>query len=264
MENILEHFKRCAEKVEQKIESRDPKKSRGEDVGMGADGTPTKSIDLEAETTAIEYFKGNTNYSILSEEKGIVEQEKEGFIVMDPIDGTTNSLLDIPFFCISLAFTPSDLSEVKVGYVRNLHTGTEYHAVKGEGSYKNGQRLHPECERVESDLFSVYLGKRAVPESFDIASKGRRIRSLGSAALEICMVAEGTSDLYYHRTPEEKRSLRLIDIAAATLILREVGGEVYNKDLKRLNMGIDTTERKDVIAIYDDRFKEMLMSATPP
>lgn len=257
-EKILEHFRRCAEKVEDVISSKEVVSEKGDDVGMGADGTPTKCIDLKAEEAAIDYFEKKTDHSILSEEKGIVEQDGDGFIVMDPVDGTTNSLLEIPFYCISLAYTPSDLSEVKVGYVRNLYTGTEYHAVEGEGSYKDSERLRPESEGREKDLFSVYLGERALPESFDVASKARRVRALGSAALEICMVAEGKFDLYYHRSPEERRSLRLIDIAAATLILREVGGEVYGKDLERLNMGIDTSERKDVIAIYDDRIKEVL------
>ncbi len=259
MEELLDHFKKCAEEVDRRIKSLNSKGDKSENVGMGADGTPTKGIDREAEETAIEYFKDNTDHSILSEEKGLVEQDGDGFIIMDPVDGTTNSLLDIPFYCISLAYTPSDLSGVKVGYVRNLYTDTEYHAVKGEGSYKDGEILRPESERGEKNLFSVYLGKRAITKSFDVASKARRVRTLGSAALEICMVAEGKFDLYYHRTPQEKKSLRLIDIAAATLILREVGGEVYNKNLQRLNMSIDTSERKDVIAIYDERIKEVLL-----
>ncbi len=254
----MKHFRNCAEKVDRTIKSWDVKGEKGQNVGMGADGTPTKCIDLKAEKTAIEYFEENTDHTILSEERGLIEQDGDGFIVMDPVDGTSNSLLDIPFYCISLAYTPSDLSEVKVGYIRNLYTGTEYHALEGEGSYKDGERLRPEAESLEKNLFSVYLGKRAIPKSFDIASRARRVRSLGSAALEICMVAEGTSDLYYHRTPEEKRSLRLIDIAAATLILREVGGEVYDKNLERLNIGIDTSARKDVIAIYQEEIKKVL------
>lgn len=254
----MDHFRNVGEKVEKVVRSEPVESEKDKDVGMGADGTPTKCIDLKAEETAIEYFKNNLDHSILSEEEGIVEQDGAGFIVMDPVDGTRNSLLDIPFYCISLAFTPSDLSEVKVGYVRNLHTGTEYHAIEGEGSYKEGERLSPKSKSGDENTFSVYLGERAVPESFEVASTPRRVRSLGSAALEICMVAEGTLDLYYHRTPGQRRSLRLIDIAAGALILREVGGEVYNKDLERLNMDIDPSERKDVIAIYDEGVKEEL------
>ncbi len=255
---ILAHFKSCAEKVEDALRSEEVAKVKGDEVGMGADGTPTKYIDQKAEKTAIDHFKKETDLSILSEEKGIIEQEDEGFIIMDPVDGTSNSLLNIPFYCISLAFTPSDLSEVKVGYVKNLHTGTEYHALEGKGSYKDGHPLPLKPDDVDRPNYSIYLGERAHPESFELASKARRVRALGSAALEICMVAEGAFDLYFHRTPGEKRSLRLIDIAAATLILREAGGEVYDKDLKRLNMDIDTSQRKDVIAIYDDRVKEVL------
>ncbi len=253
-EKILEHFKTCASKVSKAIRKKGLQKER--DMGEGADGTRTKGIDHEAEKVALEYLSEKTDHSILSEEKGIVEGEDEGYIIMDPIDGTRNSLLDLPFYCISLAYTPQSLSEVEVGYVKNLVTETEYHAVKGRGSFKDNTRMNPSTDG--SSIFSIYLGKKAHPESFEIASRARKVRALGSAALEMCMVADGTFDLHYHRTPNERRSLRITDIAAAALILREVGGEVYGKNLEKLTMDIDPEQRKDVISIYDERIKEEL------
>jgi len=252
---ILDHFRRCGDKVSKAITSEEL--VRDKDMGQGADGTPTKKIDQVAEEIALEHLMHNTDFSILSEEAGLVEQEGDGYVVMDPIDGTNNAIFEIPFYCISLAFTPTDLSDVKVGYVKNLASGVEYYALKGEGSFKGDKALNP--KRCDNITVSLYLGKNAVPESYDIPPKVRRVRSLGSAALSICMVAEGTFDLFYHRTPDEEKSLRITDIAAATLILREVGGDVYGKKGERLNMDISATDRKDVIAIYDEEIKEELL-----
>ncbi len=253
-EKILKLFKNCASKVSGAIEKKGLQKGRY--MGEGADGTPTKGIDEAAERVAIDYLTEKTDYSILSEEKGIVEGDGEGYVIIDPIDGTRNALLDLPFYCISLAYTPKALSEVEVGYVKNLATGTEYHAIKGEGSFKDNSRLDPTSDG--NNIYSVYLGDKARPESFEVSKEARRVRVLGSAALEICMVADGTFDLHYHRTPEEKESLRITDIAAGTLILREVGGEVYDKNLDKLEMRPDPKERKDIICIYDDEIKEEL------
>ncbi|MEF8835730.1 MAG: inositol monophosphatase family protein [Candidatus Thermoplasmatota archaeon] len=253
--DILEHFRRCGEKVSDAIATE--KSGRGDEMREGADGTPTKRVDQTAEEITLDHLLQNTDFSILSEESGLVEQEGDGYVIMDPIDGTNNAIFEIPFYCISLAYTPEDLSEVEVGYVRNLSSGVEYYAVKGEGSFKGEKRLDP--KRSETLTVSLYLGENAVAESYEIAPKVRRVRSLGSAALSMSMVAEGTFDLFYHRTPEEEKSLRITDIAAATLMLREVGGEVYGKDGERLNMGISPTERKDVIAIYDEEIKEELL-----
>lgn len=252
---ILSHFRKCTEKVTERVIEKD--KHRGEEIKKGADGSPTKKIDLKAESKAIEYFKENTDYSILSEEEGLVEQEGDGYIIMDPVDGTNNAVMDLPFSCISLAFTREDLSEVEVGYVKNFRTGDEYYALKGEGSYKNEEELDPKSS--EEKTFCLYFSKYAVSETCEIARKARRIRSLGSAALSICKVAEGCFDAYYHRTVDEKKSLRITDIAASKLILSEVGGNIYDKEGKILNMKLDPAERKDVIAIYDEDIKEYVL-----
>jgi len=251
----LDHFRRCGRKVSDAITSAEIE--RDKDMGKGADGTLTKKIDQIAEETALEHLLNNTDFSVLSEEAGLVEQNGDGYVIMDPIDGTNNAIFEIPFYCISLAFTPTDLSDVEVGYVKNLKTGVEYHAIKDGGSFKENKLMNPSLS--ENRTVSLYMGENAISESYDIPPQVRRVRSLGSAALSMCMVAEGTFDLFYHRTPEEETSLRITDIAASTLMIREVGGEVYDKDGERLNMGISPTERRDVIAIYDEKVKEELL-----
>lgn len=252
--DMLGNFKECAFKVSEAIESDMSKKD--EEVGKGADGTPTKRVDQVADEAALDFLLEKTEASVLSEEEGLVEQEGDGYIVLDPIDGTNNAILDIPFYSISLAYTPDALSEIEVGYVKNLSTGDEYSALRDDGSFKNGEEIDP--LRTSNNTFCIYLGRNATPESTDIATQARRVRSLGSAALSMCMVAEGVFDLFYHCTPNQEKSLRITDLAASTLVLREVGGEVYGNDLEVLNMDISPDQRKDVIALYDENIKEEL------
>lgn len=264
---ILDLFRECSEVVEERLEQM-REEDYGVEKGMGADGTPMKAVDEAAEKAAIEHIQDETDMNILTEESGAVAGDKgeergeeEGTIIMDPIDGTSNASMGIPFYCISLAYTPSGFSNISLAYIKNIPTGKEYHAIKGHGSYVDGKKMSPELreERGESDWnFSVYMGKKAADGNSRIASIPRRTRTLGSAALEISMVAEGIFDLYYLRTPERKRSLRPMDIAAATLILREAGGEVYDGEMKPIDMDLGPKQRKDVIALYDEEVKEKI------
>lgn len=258
MENeneILTLFKRCAVKVEEELNSL-VSVDYGETMGMGADGTPMKKIDERAESAVVDIVKAETDFSLLSEETGLIERDGEGTVILDPIDGTSNAVLGIPFYCVSLAYTEGSLKDTEVGYVKNLCIDVEYSGVSGEGSHVNGKPLEP----VLSDEwnFSVYMGKESYPDSLEVASEPRRVRSLGSAALEISMVAEGIFDLYYMKTFEQRRSLRITDIAAAYVILKEAGGEIYDTDLEPIDMDLDPKQRKDVAAIHDERILEVL------
>ncbi|MFW6305390.1 MAG: inositol monophosphatase family protein [Candidatus Saliniplasma sp.] len=256
MENeILTFLKRCTDRVQSELKNL-KNIDYGTTMGMGADGTPMKRIDELAESIVIDFIKDETDFGILSEEVGIVEGDGDGIVIMDPIDGTSNAVFGIPFYCISLAYTEGGLRDTEVGYVKNLVSGVEYSAVLGEGSYVNGHRLDPKLD--DEWNFSVYLGKEAHPYSFEVASIPRRVRSLGAAALEISMVAEGTFDLYYMKTFEQHRSLRITDIAASFLILKEAGGEIYDGDLEPIDMNLDPKERKDVAAVHDDAVLEVL------
>lgn len=248
--NILSAFKHCGEVVRENL--MDVDMDLGKTVGMGADGTPIKALDQMAEESAVEVIKERIGCSILSEEAGFIEGDSSGVVILDPIDGTGNALLGIPFYSISMAYTTSDLAGVEVGYVENLSSGKEYYAVKGHGY--TGKKLFDR----EKMTFSVYLGKEAHPDNFKVARIPRRARLLGSAALEISMVADGIFDIYFMKTQGTRRSLRITDIAASTLILREAGGQVYGDDFQPLNMPLDPTIRRDIIAVRDPKLLEVL------
>ncbi|MFO7992145.1 MAG: inositol monophosphatase family protein [Thermoplasmata archaeon] len=254
-DNTLSLFRECADNVIEDVKSLDFG-SYGQVKGMGADGTPIKGIDEEAERIALDFFMDNCDHNILSEEAGSIKRGGEHTIIMDPVDGTSNAINGIPFYCISLALAKEDMLSVSVGLVKSLTDYNEYYAVKGKGAYKNDVRLAPTLG--EKWNFSVYMGKKAHEDCRRVAFMSDRTRSMGSAALEISMVAEGILDLYYMKTPDKQRSLRITDIAASSLILKEAGGRILGSDFEELNMDLDPKQREDVIALYDDRILEAI------
>ena len=248
-----------ADAVETKVRGMVSRADLGEDLGLGADGTPTKLVDDVAEQICIEMVneKGNV-LNILSEEAGYIDNGAEKTLVMDPIDGTHNAIRGIPFYSLSLAVGRSRLSDVEFGLVRNLVSGDTYWAEKGKGAYLNDKLLKSKPLPAKDTMFSVYMGTRATKKALAVAAAPRRSRALGCASLEMCLVASGAFDVYFLNYSPSKYSMRVIDIAASTLILREAGGEVFNDTYDILDMGFDLKERANVIAVGDSRALEMI------
>jgi fructose-1,6-bisphosphatase/inositol monophosphatase family enzyme len=230
----------------------------GEEVGMGADGTPTQHIDRIAEEAVIKVLESYKNpLNVLSEEHEYIDNGAEYTLVLDPIDGTFNAVHGIPFFGTSLAIGKDKLSTIEYALVKDLVRGTMYYAEKGKGAYADGKRIHtrPMGKKL---AFSVYLGEMAEKRSFEVATLGRRVRSMGAASLELCLVAEGAFDLYYLYTRIPAK-LRVMDIAAGALIVKEAGGEVLEpSDNSVLDMNMDHKARTDIMAIGDKKLLEVL------
>ncbi len=228
----------------------------GETVKMGADGTPTKMIDVVAEEKVIEILK-NTGKSVIlvSEEIGelkIGKNPSEVVFVVDPLDGTINALKNIPFYGISIAIADASnksgdsltLQDIEMGFVKNLATGDLYEAVKGKGAILNGKNTVPSSrETITGSLIGAYV-RGAMTKMDDICKTVRRIRLLGSVATELCYVADGTYDAFL----DIRGNLRVVDIAAAKLIVEEAGGTVTNEHGKSLDNRLNVTERTSIIA----------------
>lgn len=232
------------------------KEKSGETVKMGADGTPTKMIDVVAEEKVIEILK-NTGRSmtLISEEIGeykIGDGISEVVFVVDPLDGTINALKKIPFYGISIAIADSSsksldsltLQDIEIGFVKNLATGDIYEAIKGEGASLNGKTAIPSPrEDITGSLIGAYV-RGAMAQMNEICKTVRRIRLLGSVATELCYVADGTYDAFL----DIRGNLRVVDIAAAKLIVEEAGGTVTNEQGKSLDNKLGVTERTSIIA----------------
>ena len=213
-------------------------------VGLGADGTITKYVDKIAEEAALNVInKSKTRVNVLSEEIGFVDNDAEYTFVLDPLDGTRNAARGIPFYSVSLAVGKNRISDVEYGIVKNIPTGDVFLAEKGYGAFLNNKRIGvPELPDKEI-LSSLALGKNYDKTTIKLARKDK-VRSLGSASLEMCMVAIGALDFYVIG----KEYLRCVDIAASTLILREAGGVVTDIHGEELDMPFDLNEHTSVVA----------------
>lgn len=217
-------------------------------VGMGADGTETLRIDQLAERAILDIVDtvpGGLN--VLSEEMGWVDNGARHTLVVDPIDGTYNASVGIPFYSVCLAVGDRMFSDVVEALVYNLVSGDSYHAVKGGGATMNGSRIRTRRFREEDSLYVLYSGKTASDRAHRLTTMPRRVRSLGSAALEVCLLAQGCADLFF----QDGYPLRVTDLAAPGLVLREAGGELFTSECEVLEMRLNLEDREEILALGD-------------
>ncbi len=221
-------------------------------LGKGADGAPSSRLDRVAEAAVLERLeKDGASVNVLSEEAGFVDRGGDALLVLDPVDGTHNALRGVPAFSVSLALGDAQLSDIREGLVRDLVNGMTYHAQKGRGATLNGTPIHTRPFDPKDVLFSVYLGTNAEDDAARVAARARRVRNLGAASLDLCLVARGAADLYYMHSREERLKLRACDIAAGTLIVREAGGLVLDLDGHDLDIPLTAEAHTDLVAVGD-------------
>jgi len=256
-----ENIRQLAQQIVDKIARATLRESKhhfyklGKTIGIGADGTPTSYIDKVAEDIAIKVLmKSPVKVNLLSEEIGFIDFGGRYVFVLDPIDGTRNASRGIPFYGVSLAVGTSRISDVEYGIVKNIPTGDLFTAQKHRGAFLNTMPIRV-CEMPSKNILaSITLGKSGTKKAHLLANQGY-VRSLGSASLEMCMVAVGALDYYF----VGKDIMRVIDIAASTLIVREAGGYVKTVANKDLDMRFDLGERTSVIAACSEGvIKEIL------
>jgi fructose-1,6-bisphosphatase/inositol monophosphatase family enzyme len=228
----------------------------GSSIGVGAGGDVTKFIDKLAEDVAISILeKSKIKVNLLSEEVGFVDFGGKYTFVLDPVDGTRNAYRGIPFYAVSLAVGKSKISDVEYGIVKNIPTGDTFVAEKRQGAFLNKKRIGvPEVPHRQL-LSSLALGNNFDNVTISLAKKDK-VRSLGSAALEMCMVSIGALDFYV----VGKEYIRVIDIAASTLILREAGGFVKNISGEELDMTFNLDERSSVVAACNEDLIKKIIS----
>ncbi len=222
-------------------------------LGRGAGGDITRKIDRVAEDAVIQVLKKRgIGCRVISEEYGelTIGDDREGFrVIIDSIDGTTNAIRGIPFYCTSLAVSSGgNLRDVFAGLVIDQYTGDRYVASKGQGAYHSGKKMEPsQVGDMTEALIGIDLSGASLRVARDLSefiSKTRHTRHLGAAALEVCMVAEGRLDAYI----DTRNKLRVTDIAAAQLILAEAGGVIVTMDGSSLDSTLSLRDKISFVA----------------
>lgn len=218
-------------------------------VSMGASGSPTEEVDRVAEAQVLSFLEAEKlDWNLLSEEMGYLDRGGSRTLALDPIDGSYNVLRGLPLGTVSLALGTKSLSDIDTAVVHDIMSGKTYWATKGGGAYYEGRPITTRDWRRGGDLFFLNLNHNSSDKVRALASRSRRTRSLGCASLEMSLVARGSGDLYFSESRVEQANLRVTDIAAALLILREAGGDAVRTDGSPLDLELSLKERTTVLA----------------
>lgn len=257
MRQLLEQI---AEAVQRRLSELPTSFDGSEEVSIGASGSPTSRVDKLAEDVVIDFVRNNEmDMNILSEEAGMQDIGSGRTLIVDPLDGTANFHSGIPFYSVSLAVGSSTLGDVTHGLVRNLVSGETYYAEKEKGAWLDDEPISARSFRKESSLLLAYVGNSADASTWRLTERVRRIRSLGCASLEMCHIARGMADGFYFNCLEFDKRMRIVDIAASVLVLREAGGEIFNIDGEVLDMAFSLDDRSNFLAIGDPGAKELIL-----
>ncbi len=181
------------------------------------------SMDRWVEKTLVDSIsRARPNDGFLGEEGSSVESATGVTWVIDPIDGTTNFVYDIPGYSVSVAASIS--GSAVAGLVHDPVRGERFRATIGGGATRNGE---PISAGGATDLSTSLVAtgfsydrerRRAQAEALvNVLPAVRDIRRLGGAALDLCALACGRIDAYY------ERGLSPWDTAAGALIAAEAG-----------------------------------------
>jgi len=185
---------------------------------------------------------------VLGEEGNTGDLEAEYRWVIDPIDGTVNYAFGMPHAAVSIALQSTDprwkpagkssrpgnlvtrhTRHVSiVGVIYDPFTDELWSTAVGEPTRLNGKAIQVSNRtKIQDTIIAMGFSKshdnleKSLPHMIRIARRAKKIRIMGSAALELVYVASGRLDAYIERT------INLWDVAAGALLVENAGGEFY-------------------------------------
>lgn len=167
---------------------------------------------------------------VAEEGGGVVPAGDRPVLWADPLDGTTNFAHGHPFFCVSIGLVAGGASLAAAVVAPAL--ALEYRGALGSGAWRNGAR----CAVTSADALGESL--LATGFAYDVHTRDddnlrefcaltrrtRGVRRCGSAALDLCLIADGTYDGYW------EGCIKPWDVAAGALLVLEAGGAVTAVD----------------------------------
>ncbi|MDA9660095.1 inositol monophosphatase [Pseudomonadota bacterium] len=182
-------------------------------------------VDIDAEEIIKEHLFTKSSYPILAEESGASSDLKEFYWVVDPLDGTSNFLRNIPISCVSIALM-NGIDPI-LGVIFDFNNDDLYFAHHESKAYLNDSKLSVSSTVQKSDA-TLATGIPAKKNYSDEEFKNmisdfqswKKIRMIGSAAMASVYVASGKVDAY------AENGIFLWDIAAGAVIVKAAGGKV--------------------------------------
>ena len=198
------------------------------------------SVDVDCDNAALAILHG-AGCAVLSEESQRTGEwgDNDILVVMDPLDGSTNASRGVPWYATALCAL--DKTGMRASLVVNQASGHDrYWATRGGGAFHNGKSIQPStC----TDVKDAVVGISGLPS---FKPGWAQFRALGAAALDICLVADGTLDGWV-----DMNSHGVWDYLASLLICQEVGV-----------VTADHLDRELLVTIYDDK-RTPIVAASP-
>ncbi|MBW7858113.1 MAG: inositol monophosphatase [Leptonema sp. (in: Bacteria)] len=177
--------------------------------------------------------------SILAEESGnhTVNSNSDFTWCIDPIDGTVNYAHGIPLYSVSFGIIHNQQPVGGLVFIPQLND--TYRAQLNGGATKNGQPIHvSNHDTLQSSMIVTgfpYQRMEMIDQLTEtirtMLKSARGIRRTGSAALDLCWLAEGRFDGHYewHLSPW--------DTCGGIAILNEAGGKATNQNGDEYRLG---------------------------
>lgn len=190
----------------------------------------TKS-DIRTEKALVkELQKARPDFGYLLEEGGEVPGKDASMrFVIDPLDGTSNFIHAIPYFCISIALEKRHAnghSEILAGVIYDPIHNEVFSAEKGKGAFVGNRKLAVSNRDNIEEAMLVTGGLRTISENqYPSLTKvmtqcGASVRVFGATALDLAYLAAGRIDACWYY------SLKPWDVAAGMLLIQEAGGHL--------------------------------------
>ena len=162
----------------------------------------------------------------IGEEGGGHLEEAEWRWIVDPLDGTTNFIHNVPAYCVSVGLQHAGTT--LLGIVHEVPHGEVFWAVKGKGAFLGQNRINVSpTEKLSEGLLGTGLPTAILDQAGDylaaiqdFLAQCHGVRRFGSAALDLAYVAAGRLDGYF------EIGLKAWDVAAGALLVTEAGGKV--------------------------------------
>ncbi len=202
-------------------------KVTGEKIEVKSLNSLVSYVDKTAERMLVaglsELLPGST---FLTEEETVEQTTGEFQWIIDPLDGTTNFLHQLPCFAVSVALRHRE--EIVLGIVYEVNRHECFSAWKDGGAWLNGQRIRTSAIIGLADSL-VATGfpyrefdtmHRYIAILQDLMKSTRGLRRYGAAAVDLAYVSCGRFDSFF------EYGLAAWDVAAGVLLVQEAGGKV--------------------------------------
>ena len=225
---VLDVAHRAADTVRELCDELRPRLlERAGTVGSRAkgDGTPVTDVDLDMDHAIRERLLSVfPDHDVVSEEGDTTWRGNPWTWVVDPIDGTSNFTAGVPYWSVSIALLHDGLPVY--GCIEAPPIDARFEAVRGDGATRDGAPIHV------AEPVDFRSGRNSHVPLIVTAGTVRRSRGevrlnariLGSSALDLALVAEGSAVATYQRVP------KAWDMAAGSLLVEEAGGAHVSLD----------------------------------